>query len=116
MTTVIDRAEVARLIETGEATVIEALPPMYYRDAHLPGALNLPHDQVDELAPSLLPERDAPIVVYCANTACQNSSIAARHLTALGYTRVFDYEAGKQDWIEAGLPTESGDPAATDAA
>jgi hypothetical protein len=29
-----------------------------------------------------------------------------------GYENVRDYDAGKQDWIEAGLPTESGTMAA----
>jgi len=29
-------------------------------------------------------------------------------LEALGYANVYDYQEGKQDWIEAGLPTESG--------
>jgi len=30
-------------------------------------------------------------------------------LTAMGYENVYDYEGGKQDWVNAGLPTESGD-------
>lgn len=104
----INREELLARLEQDEVTLVEALGPMYYEDVHLPGAINLPHEQVDELAPSLLPDREAQIVVYCANTACQNSTIAARRLRQLGYTRVFDYEDGKQDWIEAGLPTESG--------
>jgi rhodanese-related sulfurtransferase len=29
-------------------------------------------------------------------------------LKDLGYGNVYDYEEGKQDWIEAGLQTESG--------
>jgi len=32
----------------------------------------------------------------------------ARRLTELGYTSVYDYELGKQDWVEGGLPTETG--------
>ena len=36
------------------------------------------------------------------------SEQAARRLAALGYENVYDYEEGKQDWIEAGLSTESG--------
>jgi rhodanese-related sulfurtransferase len=35
------------------------------------------------------------------------SDKAARELAALGYTNVRDYSGGKQDWIDAGLPTES---------
>ena len=30
----------------------------------------------------------------------------------MGYTDVKDYEGGKQDWVEAGLPTE-GDESST---
>ncbi|MBW3622033.1 MAG: nuclear transport factor 2 family protein [Armatimonadetes bacterium] len=97
-----------RLDRTIPTTLVEALPPMYYEDAHLPGALNINHDQVDALAPTLLPDKDAEIVVYCANTPCPNSELAAERLARLGYTRVFEYVEGKQDWIEAGYPTESG--------
>ncbi len=59
------------------------------------------------MAPRLLPDRSAHIVVYCSSRACQNSPQAARRLVALGYENVYDYEEGKQDWIAAGLPTES---------
>ncbi len=107
MATKIVREELKAKMDAGEDIVVfEALPPMYYEDAHLPGAINLPHDRVDELAPKLLPDKDREIVAYCSNLACQNSTIAANRLTQLGYTRVRDYEGGKQDWIEAGLPVE----------
>lgn len=108
MSRAIARDEVAAKIDRGGVTVIEALPASYYEDAHLPGAINLPHDQVDDLAPRLLPDKQTEIVVYCSNDACQNSTIAATRLTELGYVNVFDYDDGKQDWIEAGLPTETG--------
>ncbi len=105
------RDELKQRLDGDGVIIVEALGPAYYEDAHLPGALNLPHDQVDELAPEVLPDKDAAVVVYCSNLACQNSVVASRRLVQLGYTNVFEYEEGKQDWIEAGLPTESG-PAA----
>ena len=46
--------------------LVESQSPMMYEDAHLRGALNLPPTRVAELAPRLLPEKDAEIVVYCA--------------------------------------------------
>ena len=55
----IDRTEKFRLVET--------LPAASYHHAHLPGAINLPPDQVKQLAPTLLPDKAADIVVYCAN-------------------------------------------------
>lgn len=109
MATEITREELEAKLDRGEDVVlVEALPPMYYEDAHLPGAINMPHDHIDELAPALLSDTSAEIVIYCANSPCRNSGIAARRLTELGYENVRDYDAGKQDWIEAGLPTESG--------
>jgi rhodanese-related sulfurtransferase len=100
------------LSSASRPVLVEALPEKYYLAQHLPGALHLPHDQVDALAAVVLPEKAAPIVVYCANLQCQNSHIAAHRLLALGYTNVSVYAAGKQDWAEAGLPFESGFPVA----
>lgn len=105
----ITREELEAKLDRGEEVVlVETLGPRYYEDAHLPGAINIPHTEVDALAPQMLPDKSAQIVVYCSNRACQNSPQAARKLDALGYKNVYDYEEGKQDWAEAGLPTESG--------
>ncbi len=113
MTSKITRNELKTMLDRGEAvTIVEALPEQYYRTAHLPGALLLPHDQVDELAPTLLPDRAAQIVVYCANLPCPNSGIAAERLSELGYTHVREYAEGKQDWLDAGYPIEQGVAAA----
>ena len=65
MTQTIERSEIKRLLDSGEpVTIVEALPEKYFKHAHLPGALNMPHDQTRELAPSLLPDKEALIVVY----------------------------------------------------
>jgi rhodanese-related sulfurtransferase len=108
MVKLITRDEVKRRIDAGSAIVVEALPQEYYAKAHLPRALNLPMDDVDTLAPALLPGKEAEVIVYCANSPCQNSGKVANRLAELGYTNVFDYDEGKDDWIGAGLPIESG--------
>jgi hypothetical protein len=48
--------------------VVETLAPERYREAHIPGALNIPPERIKELAPQLLPNKDAEIIAYCANT------------------------------------------------
>ena len=105
--TKLTRADLQACMADGQPILVEALAPMYFEDAHLPGAINTPHEQVDELASELLPDRNAEIVVYCASTTCQNSEIVARRLEQLGYSNVSEYVDGKADWIEAGLPVES---------
>ena len=108
MLTKITRSQIAEKVLAGRAVLVEALPHKYYADSHLPGARHLPHDQVDSLASQVLPNKDAEIIVYCANVQCQNSSIAAHALTKLGYSNVAVYADGKQDWLGAGLPVERG--------
>jgi rhodanese-related sulfurtransferase len=58
----------ARLDRKDGVTVVETLAPERYREAHIPGALNIPPDKIKELAPQLLPNKDAEIVTYCSNT------------------------------------------------
>ena len=48
-------------------TVVETLAPDRYREAHIPGALNIPPERIKELAPQLLPNKNAEIITYCAN-------------------------------------------------
>ena len=83
----------------------EALSRRHYESSHLPGAINLPYEFVDE-AEKVLPDKKAEIVVYCMNPGCVASAEEARELEEMGYERVLHYAAGKQDWIRAGLPIE----------
>ena len=104
----ITREDLRDKLIVGEAvTLIEALPEKYWRDSHLPGALQMDYTEMSEKAHDLLPDKGATIVVYCASTQCQNSSKAARTLEDLGYTNVREYTQGKQHWLEAGLPVVS---------
>jgi rhodanese-related sulfurtransferase len=48
--------------------VVETLAPERYREAHIPGAVNIPPDKIKELAPQVLPNQNAEIVTYCTNT------------------------------------------------
>ena len=45
----------AKLDRKDPVKVVETLAPERYREAHLPGALNIPPEQIKELAPHLLP-------------------------------------------------------------
>jgi rhodanese-related sulfurtransferase len=55
-------------IDQMRVTVVETLASERYREANIPGALNIPPEQINELAPQLLPNKDAEIVTYWTNT------------------------------------------------
>ncbi len=108
--------ELRRKIESGAPFVlVDALPPMSFAHSHLPGAVNLPPERVDAAAAKRIAEKDAEIVVYCANPECESSTDTAGRLLALGYTNVRHYAGGKNEWREAGLPLErAGEPLQAD--
>jgi rhodanese-related sulfurtransferase len=103
----IERDELLELIESGSPLVlVDALAPMSYAHSHLPGAINLIPERVDDEAARRIPDLDANVVVYCANAECESSVEVAERLVALGYTNVRHYAGGKAEWTEAGLPLE----------
>jgi len=48
-------------------TLLETLAKNAYEHAHIPTAKNLPPDEVKTLAATLIPDKDAEIIVYCAS-------------------------------------------------
>ena len=91
-----------------ELVLVDALGPISYGAAHLPGAINIPPDRVDELAGSRIPGIDTEVVVYCADADCDASVEVAQRLIELGYRNVRHYSGGKRDWADADLPFEGG--------
>lgn len=100
----VDRDTLKAWMEDGKPlTVVDVLSPESYAKAHIKGAVNIPLAQIGERAKDL--PKDGRIVLYCANFKCRASTRATEMLKALGFSDVHDYEGGKKDWIEGGLPT-----------
>lgn len=84
----ITREELKAKLDRGEEVfLVETLGPRYYEDAHLPGAINIPHTEVDEQAPRMLPDKSAQVVVYCSSGACKNSPPRRRDASTRWGTR-----------------------------
>ena len=69
----ITREELNRLLElngarpAGQMTLVDVLSPESYATRHIPDAINVPVADIPRLAHEVLPDRDAPIVVYCGS-------------------------------------------------
>ena len=102
----ISREELKAKLDRREGVIlVEALPEKYFRHSHLPGAINIPLEEI-ERALEAIPDKGAEIVVYCMDPPCEISEEAARELEAMGYANAREYVRGKQDWMEAGLPAK----------
>ena len=91
----------------GSLVLVEALPQAHFDQEHLPGAVRLDGRPTLEEALDVLPDLDAPIVVYCSGIGCTRSEVTARALSSLGYRDVAVYRGGKADWFGAGLRLET---------
>ena len=52
-------------IRDPRVTILDVLAREAYATAHLPGAINIPLAELDERAPSELPDRAREIIAYC---------------------------------------------------
>ena len=103
----------ATFVETrAPLRILEAFPPKYFNQGHLPGAKQLDYSNAVGHAKLLNIVATDRVIVYCASDTCANSHQAADALTAAGFTNVVVYGGGKKDWVEAGLALEGAREAA----
>jgi rhodanese-related sulfurtransferase len=97
--------ELARRLDGGQVLVLDVRPEAEYAAGHIPGAVNVPYDQ---LAARLaeLPER-ADIVAYCRGRYCVYAPDAVRLLRARGRS-ARPLEGGIPDWRLAGRSVTAG--------
>ena len=70
-------------------------------EGEIPGTdLFIPYNAIDQYKEKLPRQKDAKIVLYCRTG--RMSTIAAEKLVALGYTQVFEFHGGMQEWERSG--------------
>ena len=70
------------------------------------GARHLGRGVIERDIESLIPDHDAPIVLYCGGGF--RSALAADNLGQMGYRNVWSMDGGMRAWREAGYPLEKG--------
>jgi rhodanese-related sulfurtransferase len=98
------RIEEVGIDEVGDATLVDLREDADWNQGHLPGALHVSRGVLESRADKLLPEKDAPLVLYCGGGG--RSALAADVLQEMGYTNVRSLAGGFRAWTAAGLPTE----------
>ena len=66
-----------------------------YAEGHIPGAINLPNEEIGSSEITELPDKSQTILVYCRSG--RRSKEAAEKLARLGYTAVYEF-GGIIDW------------------
>jgi molybdopterin/thiamine biosynthesis adenylyltransferase/rhodanese-related sulfurtransferase len=95
----IDPHEVAARLE--HYHLLDVREPDEYEQGALPGAVHVPRGQLEFSVEGRLPDKSAPIAVYCAGGV--RSAFATKTLQELGYTDVVSVIGGFNKWKDEGL-------------
>jgi rhodanese-related sulfurtransferase len=83
-------------------TLIDVRMPQEITTGTIPGARQIPLDNILQTVPSEIPDPTAPVVVYCKSG--MRGGMAQGALRKLGYTNVSNIVGGFDAWQKAGLP------------
>ena len=100
----VDTAEAAQLVQNGSVT-LDVREPEEFEQGALVGATHIPRGQLESHIENRIPDRDVPIVAYCA--AGTRSAFVAKTLKDLGYTDVVSMDGGFTKWKSEGRPWET---------
>jgi len=88
--------EAKQIMDSEEGYVIlDVRTQEEYEEGHIPGAIVISHEQIEEKAEDALTDKDQLILVYCRSG--RRSKLAAEALAELGYTNIKEF-GGIIDW------------------
>ena len=87
--------EAKKMMETQKVIVVDVRSLEEYNEGHIPNAISVPLETIENEAEAKLKNKDDLILVYCRSG--RRSREAALRLIEKGYTNVIDF-GGIQDW------------------
>ena len=98
-------AEAALILKRPGAIALDVREADEYEQGALQDAVHIPRGFLELQVAGRIPQRDVPIVVYCAGGT--RSAFASGTLAELGYTNVVNMEGGFNRWKDEGLAWET---------
>jgi len=83
------------MMDKGNVIIVDVRTQAEFDEGHIQDAILIPNETISNQQPTLLPNKDAVILIYCRSG--NRSKQAADKLVAMGYTKVYDF-GGVIDW------------------
>lgn len=96
----------ARLVAGEPFFFIDVREDHEFAEDHAAGARHVGRGVLERDVEALIPDKDAPIVLYCGGGF--RSALAADNLQKMGYRNVLSMAGGMRAWRQAGHPVEKG--------
>jgi ArsR family transcriptional regulator len=103
----VSRKELLQRSKDGLVTVLDVRPSEEYDIGHIPGALNVPLDEIEQYVANLPKEQE--VIAYCRGEYCVLAFEAVAALRKKGFT-ARRLEEGFPEWRAAGFPVERSEP------
>lgn len=95
-------------VQPGAPLIVDVRTPEEYATAHVPRAINVPHDEIEDKLEELATGRENGVVVYCERGG--RAAKAASVLAAAGFKNVRHMEGDMSAWRADELPVERVEP------
>jgi len=98
--------ELIDLVEkTPELIIIDSRIPGDRKQGYVEGSLSLPDvDTTCESLAKLISKKDAPSLFYCNGVKCGRSAKAIKIALGCGYSNIYWFRGGFEEWLEKGYP------------
>ena len=100
----VSRKELMQRSKDGLVTILDVRPGEEYEIGHIPGALNIPLDEIERRLSSLPKAQE--VIAYCRGEYCVLAFEAVAALRQKGF-KARRLEEGYPEWKAAGLPVEA---------
>ncbi len=96
--------EVTRLMNSGNALVLDIRDTGEFSGGRIPKSKNIPLAEIGKRVDEISKFKDKPVIVTCRTN--NRSGAAARQLKQLGFADVYQLAGGFGAWQQASLPVE----------
>lgn len=91
--------QVEKLLTNPDIMLIDARPVREFEQGHIGNAINIYTPEFEQNIGRIIGiPREKPIIAYCGGGACELSHELAENLVKMGFTRVFVYVGGWNEW------------------
>jgi rhodanese-related sulfurtransferase len=101
----IPQAELIQRIKANQAgLILDVRTPEEFAKGHVPGAINIPYDQLGSRLAEIDSHKDKDLVLYCKSG--KRAGIAAKTLQTAGFSHLLHLDGDMNSWLSKGLPTK----------
>ncbi len=89
-----------RIMVKHEQLILDVRSPEEYKEGHVPGAINIPHDQLASRLAEIGSHKNKDVVLYCRSG--KRTAIAAGILQSEGFSKLQHLDGDMNGWLSNG--------------